>query len=113
MAKKKGSWKKIPIELGIAIFTALLVTVVTQDYFFPIEPLRELELKFLDFRFLQRGEIDIKDSAEVIIVEINQDTYDGIPAEYRGWPWPRFIFAKLIDNLTQAGVKAVGIDIIM
>ncbi|MFC2140040.1 CHASE2 domain-containing protein, partial [Bacteroidota bacterium] len=48
-----------------------------------------------------------------VIVEINQDTYDGLPDENRGWPWPRFLYAKLIDNLTAAGVRAIGIDILM
>ena len=113
MAKQKISWKNLIVELVIAVTAALLVLIVTNEAFFPIKPLRELELKFLDSRFLERGAREIKDSAEVVIVEINQDTYDGLPDEHRGWPWPRFLYAKLIDNLTAAGVKAIGIDILM
>lgn len=113
MTKQKSSWKNILIESVIAFSTAILVILVTHEDLFPIKPLRELELKFLDSRFLERGEIDIKDSAQVIIVEINQDTYDGLPDEHRGWPWPRFLYSKLINNLNAAGVKAIGIDILM
>ena len=110
---KKKFWKKFVVDFWISIAIAIAITIVTQEYFFTIKPLKELELSLLDSRFLERGAIDIKDSAEVVIVEINQDSYDGIPKELRGWPWPRSLWARLIDNLTEAGVKAIGIDILM
>lgn len=98
-------------QVLIIIFAAVFTIVITQDYLLPITPLKELELKLIDRRFSERGPIDISDTSDVIIVEITQDAYEQIPAPYNRWPWPRFIFAKVINNLTKAGVKAIGIDI--
>lgn len=111
-----GGRKKLKNKFSnflVLFFAALFAILLTQDWFFTIRPLKELELKLIDDRFLERGKIDISDSTDVIILEITQDSYDQIPQPYNRWPWPRFIFAKLIDNLTDAGVKAIGIDINM
>ena len=100
-------------KLFVVLSAALLTILLTQEYLFTIAPLKTLELKLIDNRFQERGKIDLGDSAKVIIVEITQDSYDQIPPPYNKWPWPRFIFAKVINNLMNAGVKAVGIDIDM
>lgn len=34
-------------------------------------------------------------------------------AELGRWPWPRSLHARLIDRLTDAGVRAIGMDITM
>ncbi len=109
-----GSKQKIFLtKIIIVISSALLTLLITQEFFFTIDPIKQLELKLIDKRFSERGKIDIGDSSDVIIIEITQDSYDQIPPPYNKWPWPRFIFANLIDNLTEAGVKAIGIDINM
>ena len=107
--KKSDFLKKFIVVLSTAVLTILL----TQEYFFTIDPLKQLELKLIDKRFSARGPMDLGDSSDVIIVEITQSSYDQIPQPYNKWPWPRFIFAHLIKNLTEAGVKAIGIDINM
>jgi adenylate cyclase len=99
--------KKIILVISVALFSILL----TQDYLFTIEPLKKLELKMIDSRFLQRGEIDISKTSDIIILEISQESFDQIPAPYNRWPWPRSVYAKVVENLTDAGVKAIGIDI--
>ena len=98
------------IKFFIALAIATLVVIVSEEYFFSIGPIKELEQKLIDERFQKRGVIDIKDTAKVIIVEITQTTYDGIPQH---WPWPRNVYAKVLHNLNQAGVKAIGIDLVM
>lgn len=105
--------KKILTKILIVISAAFLTILLTQDFLFTVDPLKQLELKLIDKRFSERGKVDIADSADVVIVEITQESYDQIPPPYNKWPWPRFIFANLIDNLTEAGVKAIGIDINM
>lgn len=107
----KKLWSDISKKILIVLSAAVFTIIVTQDFLLPISPLKELELKLIDKRFAERGPIDIADSSDVIIVEITQESYDQIPKPYNRWPWPRFIFAKVIDNLTKAGVKAIGIDI--
>jgi len=89
------------------------VLLTTQNFFISIDPLYELELKYLDIRFSNKKIVDIKDKADVIILGISQEDYDQIPAPFNSWPWPRSYFAKVINNLKAAGVKGVGLDVIM
>lgn len=109
MAKTKGI-KPLLIKVGVALAIAAIVLVISQEFLVSIGPLKQLEQKHIDERFFQRGVINIKDTAKVVIVEITQVTYDGIPYK---WPWPRSVYAKVIRNLNKAGVKAIGIDIVM
>ncbi len=111
MTKKK--LKPLLIKAAASFLFALFTILITQDFFFTIEPLKRLESKLIDLRFERRGNFDIKDSADVIILEISQQTYDLIPPPENSWPWPRSFFAKVIENLNAAGAKAIGIDIIM
>jgi len=113
MKYEKDLVSKWLLKIVVSIFLALIVVVITGEYLFTIQPLRRLELNLLDSRFLNRGPIDIKDKSDVIILEITQETYDQIPPPYNSWPWPRSLFAKVIDNLNNAGVKGIGIDILM
>jgi len=107
--KKKDFFKKVLVVISAALFTIIL----TQNYIFTFAPLKELELKLIDARFSKRGPIDIKDSSKVIIIELTQETYNQIPPPDNKTPLPRSIYAKAIENLTKAGAKAIGIDLIM
>lgn len=109
MKLRKEIITKAVIALAIAAFSIL----ITQEVYFSIGPLNNLRQSFIDQRFLDRGVIQIKDRSSVVIVEITRNTHAGIPAPYNTWPFARFIFAKLIDNLSAAGAKAIGIDIVM
>ncbi|MEN8193364.1 MAG: adenylate/guanylate cyclase domain-containing protein [Bacteroidota bacterium] len=97
----------------IPIISALIVIILTQEIFFSIKPLKELELKYIDIRFSERKQKNIKDSADVIILGVSQSDYDQIPNPYNTWPWPRSYFARVVNNLNDAGVQAIGIDILM
>jgi CHASE2 domain-containing sensor protein len=48
-------------------------------------------------------------SDNVVIVAIDPQSL----AKIGSWPWPRSVHAKLIDRLTSAGVRGIGIDITM
>jgi CHASE2 domain-containing sensor protein len=48
-------------------------------------------------------------SDNVVIVAIDPQSL----AKIGSWPWPRSVHARLIDRLTSAGVRGVGIDITM
>ena len=87
--------------------------LITQNFFISIDPLHQLELKYIDIRFSNKKAVDIKARADVIILGISQEDYDQIPEPFNSWPWPRSYFAKVITNLNNAGVKGVGIDIFM
>ncbi|MFA3782963.1 CHASE2 domain-containing protein [Melioribacteraceae bacterium 4301-Me] len=99
-------------DLFISVLTAIFVVFITQPQFFQVSLLKGLELKTIDARFKARGSIQI-DSPKVIIVQISDESFEQILPPDNKWPWPRNLFSKLVDNLTAAGAKAIGIDVIM
>jgi len=111
MKLKKNRNKFAEIFICVTVIT-LLITV-TQNFLFPLSFLKTLELKTIDNLFAQRGDINISNSSDVIILEITDDTYQQLPPDQNSWPWPRSVFARVIENLNEAGVKAIGIDLIM
>ncbi len=66
-----------------------------------------LELKSIDMRFKIRGEQSLSHS-EIIIIAIDEQSYGSLKEKF---PYPRSYYAKLIDNLTDAGVKQIIFDI--
>ncbi|MHC1737430.1 MAG: CHASE2 domain-containing protein [Ignavibacteriaceae bacterium] len=106
---KKETFIKLLIVSGVS----LLIILLTQNVLFTIGPFEDFELSQIDERFRRRGAIDIKDSADVVIVEITDATFKGIPPPYNSWPFPRNLFSKLVKNLTEAGAKTIGIDVLM
>jgi adenylate cyclase len=96
--------------VSIAVFLTILLT---QDLFFTFAPLKELELKLIDKRFSERGKIEISDSADVVIVEIDQESFNQLTKPNNRFPFPRNLYAKLIENLSKINVRAIGIDVIM
>lgn len=46
---------------------------------------------------------------DILVVAIDERSLD----EIGRWPWRRSVYARLIDQLTDAGVSAVGVDIIL
>jgi adenylate cyclase len=51
--------------------------------------------------------------APVILVEIDQESLDFYQKNFNiPWPWPRSLYARAINFLVPAGVKAIGLDMI-
>ena len=51
--------------------------------------------------------------APVILVELDQESLDFYSKKFNiSWPWPRSLYAKAINFLASAGVKAIGLDMI-
>ena len=64
-----------------------------------------LELSSLDYRFQVRGKIPI--DPHIVIVDIDQQSQEALGH----WPFPRFHFARLLDNIREDGGKVVAFDI--
>lgn len=95
--------RKLYVLLSIIVFTLLVSFVISQT-----GPFRTLELKVTDQLFKLRGPATLQDSS-IVIVEINDQAYSEIPHK---WPFPTDLYAKVIDNLNEAGAKAIGVDIL-
>lgn len=98
-------------KLGLPILVALFLVIITQESILKLGILQRLELASIDYRFQSRGrDVSFKDSANVVIVEISEESFHSLPAR---WPWPRSYYAHLLRNLKAAGARAVGIDLIL
>lgn len=109
---KKKLFGQFSVSTTIAFLIVLIVTlVITQELFFEISFLKEIELKLIDKRFYERGTQKFND--EITICTLDQESFEQLPDIYKKYPLNRKIFAKAIDNLNKLGAKVIGIDVIM
>ncbi len=104
MARKKkfkpSFFKGILVSLCTIVFTLVIAN---------IETIRSLEHNFHDYIFKLRGQLDITQSP-IIILAIDDQSDSSTPQR---WPWPREYFAHVIENLNEAGARAIGVDVIL
>jgi len=96
----------IGLGIGIGVTITMLILFARGDFDF-------LENRFIDWRFLIRGEIET--DPRIVIVSIDESSFSGLRdlGFHEKWPWPRSYFSDLIDRLSREGAKIIGIDIIM
>ena len=87
------------LAASVAIFAALLSL---------LPPIQVFEHKITDQFIDLHGPLNLEDSP-VVIVEISQEADEEIPHQF---PWPRSLYARLIENLNQAGAKVIAIDVL-
>jgi len=91
----------IPNWLLCLVVTIPLLTGMLSGY----PPLKSLDLKVYDLLSKVRQR-DMP--SPVVIVEIDRKSMDAIGP----WPWPRSYMAELIETISAANPKAIGIDIL-
>jgi len=89
------------ISFGIAIIFIFL-TLTEAD----IPGIIALERKSRDLRFLIRG-VE-KPTGDVVVIAIDDRSIEMLGR----WPWPRSVFAQLIFQLQEAGVRSIGFDLL-
>ncbi len=104
-----GSSHLLPTKLKAAAFITLAVLLLTfcLESFGVIAPFR---LKTLDLLF--RHVPLAKASPEVVVVTVDQPDLDFFKNQGVVWPWPRQLYAHIIDYCKQAGAKAVIFDLL-
>lgn len=113
--KIKSHFKNFGVAIELTFGSVLFVLLLHWFGVFDI-----LELKTYDFRFnTVRGPLTgwrasdstfIKNGTDVVLVEIDDEAYRLMPEGWQ-WPYPRIVFAKIIDNLSKAGAKVITFDI--
>ncbi|MFC1621333.1 CHASE2 domain-containing protein [Candidatus Omnitrophota bacterium] len=94
--------KKHLVNISIAILAASIITLCS----FLFSNLYELfELKTVDLRFQLRGEIP--ERQDILFVEMDERSIEDMGR----WPWPRDIFARIIDTLNTLKAKAILFDV--
>jgi adenylate cyclase len=94
--------------LRLTVFRVSVVLSVILVVLYIINPpiLELFELKAYDTRLRWRGELPT--SGQIVIVGIDEKSLQ----ELGQWPWPRILMAKLIETLSNAGARVVGLDIV-
>ena len=87
---------------GLGLTLGMMLLYVVQPVF-----LKQLDLAVHD-AYLTRLEPG-SPSAIPVLVDIDEKSL----ARHGQWPWPRYRLAALVDRLGQAGVAAVGLDILL
>jgi adenylate cyclase len=96
------------LKPGTRIVAAGLVVLAGMVGLFSIRPvfLDRLELSLLDWRFRLRGVAET--TGRVALVTVDEKSVDVIGR----WPWRRSVIADLVDRLSEAGVAAIGFDVV-
>ena len=96
---KQGAFWKSDWFIGTVV-TALFIVA----YIGGLSPLRSLEYQAYD--------LGVKASAQpadsrIVILAIDDDSIDRIGR----WPWPRSVIGNMIETLSDAGARLIGVDI--
>ena len=84
----------------------LLGTLLSLLQFHGCSYLDLIELRALDYRFLQRGVRAA--SPDIVIVAVD----DASVEQFGRWPWSRGLMAQLLDRLDTANPSVIGLDIV-
>jgi adenylate cyclase len=95
---------KTNMAIIIGVFVGFLFFAL--DFFGFAAP---YENKLIDLRFSTRDEIAPSIDDEVIIVAIDDQSFESLKVR---WPWPRDMYAKAIDRLSDAGARVIAFDLI-
>ncbi len=89
------------IIIGVVV---MLLSILTRE----TGVIETLELKSIDARFKRRGAIeDIRKRTPIVIVALDQESWESIPYRY---PYPRKMWAKVVQNLKDAGARLIVFD---
>ncbi|MFC1844671.1 CHASE2 domain-containing protein [Thermodesulfobacteriota bacterium] len=106
MGKKSFSitWKHVLIHSLVGVSVAVIV------WFSGL--LSSIEGKTYDLRAsLLAGRSSFSD--EIILVVVDQNSIDWVSENmYIGWPWPRELFAAIINNCVRRGAKSISFDVL-
>jgi len=100
---KNKHLKKFLLYSGVSFLLAM--TMLWVDILYP-DISKNFNGKISDYMFLLRGKVP--DSKNVFIVDIDEKSIK----ELGQWPWSRNKVAKILENLTNAGIGIIGFDVV-
>lgn len=90
----------------LALLSVFFVIIFCFLYFFSPKISISIENIIKDNMFVYRGEI--KSDDRIVIVDIDERSLN----ELSQWPWSRDVVARILLNLTNANVAAIGLDMV-
>ncbi len=100
---KNQKLKKFLIYLSLSFILAIILSVIY--IFFPKLP-DSFDNRLRDYLFTIRGEIP--NTNNVVIIDIDESSIK----ELGQWPWSRNKVSTIIQNLTDANIGIIGMDIV-
>ena len=102
----------ILVKTAIGLSIGIFVIIIGQGWLFELTFLTNIDLLTIDMRYQSRYERaeqtrDLRKDGDVIIVGI---TDDDLKAFVDPFPFPRSYYAHIIENLNNAGAKAIVFD---
>jgi class 3 adenylate cyclase len=97
-------WRSCAIGMVVSV---LMVSLYVAD---PMDQVSKFESLSLDLRFKYANR-RLKPSDDIRIVAIDDQAIAQIEPEFGRWPWPRRIFADMIDVLHEAGAAQIALDL--
>ncbi len=115
MASDNKKLLSLLTRLGIGLGIGVLVLLLTQDWLFEVKILKDVELLTTDYRYQKRHERrgqelreKIRNEGNVVIVGIDNNDLKAMPEKF---PFPRWYYAHLIENLNRAGARVIAFDL--
>jgi adenylate cyclase len=85
----------------------IVVTVIFVAILNLLGLFKNLELKSYDLRMRLRGSIPVEESG-IVLVTIDDQTFTSLKKK---WPFPRSYFARVFNNLAEAGAALIVVDV--
>jgi len=101
-----GTRGKVAAGAALGLLAWLIVLV-----FYFTQTLEPFELKAYD-RLCQMGLAGGRAPSEIVLVTVDQGSLDAAQKAGVNWPWPRQMYAPLVQYMTLAGARAVAFDIL-
>ncbi len=95
-----------------SLLISFFIFFISSENLVNIKPLKSIDQKIIDSYLSRRGIQKSIDSLNVILIGISNETIKELPPPYNSWPIARNLFSKAIENLSRAGAKVIGIDLL-
>ena len=96
---------RLPALRNLLVYAFSIALVVLVTWFVPA-----LSAATMNALFRVRGAL--APPADIVIIAIDDASLQRVSQLHGAWPWPRTVMADLLDNLTLAQPRAIGLDVI-
>ncbi len=100
---RKIRWKADLIGVGIAFFSALIVSAM---FSWSGGPFSDWEEQTVDYQFKLRGSLPV--DPRIVLIDIDDQSIRKIGL----WPWDRSFHAKMIEILSESGAAVIAYDVL-